>query len=133
MHSFTDRVIDEVRGVLIYAAAGDEKRRSGLVSINVKEASVVAYAPLLERDFNARHSGVEHSTIAYVLMGLIGGLILNLMPCVLPVISLKVLSILNQAGEMPHRVRVLGFAFAGGIVASFAAASHTRYPAQGRW
>ena len=121
VRSFTDRVIDEVRGVLIYAAAGDEKRRSGLVSINVKEASVVAYAPLLERDFNAEHSGVEHSTIAYVLMGLIGGLILNLMPCVLPVISLKVLSILNQAGEMPHRVRVLGFAFAGGIVASFAA------------
>ena len=118
---FTDRVIDEVKGVLIYAAAGDEKHRSGLVSINVKEASVVAYAPLLERDFNAEHSGVKHSTIAYVLMGLIGGLILNLMPCVLPVISLKVLSILNQAGEKPHRVRVLGFAFAGGIVASFAA------------
>ena len=56
---------------------------------------------------------------AYLLMGFIGGLILNLMPCVLPVISLKVLSIVKQAGEEPHRVRMLGFAFAGGIVASF--------------
>ena len=32
----------------------------------------------------------------------LGGLILNLMPCVLPVISLKILSFLEQAGEQPR-------------------------------
>jgi len=116
---FTDRAVEEVEGVLIYTTAGDEERRSGVVSLKLEEAAVVAHYSLLERKFNAEHSGTPYATAAYLLMGFIGGLILNLMPCVLPVISLKVLSIVRQAGEEPHRVRMLGFAFAGGIVASF--------------
>lgn len=116
---FTDRAVEEVEGVLVYTTAGYEERRSGVVSLNLEEAAVVAHSSLLERKFNAEHSGTPYATAAYLLMGFIGGLILNLMPCVLPVISLKVLSIVKQAGEEPHRVRMLGFAFAGGIVASF--------------
>ena len=116
---FTDRAIEKVEGVLIYTTEGDEERRSGVVSLDLDEASVVAPSLLLERKFSAEHSGTPYTAVVYLLMGFIGGLILNLMPCVLPVISLKVLSIVNQAGEEPHRVRMLGFAFAGGIVASF--------------
>jgi len=116
---FTDRAIEKVEGVLIYTTEGDEERRSGVVTLDLDEASVVAPSLLLERKFSAEHSGTPYTAVVYLLMGFIGGLILNLMPCVLPVISLKVLSIVNQAGEEPHRVRMLGFAFAGGIVASF--------------
>ena len=60
----------------------------------------------------------------YVLMtallsGFLGGLILNLMPCVLPVISLKIFSFIAQAGESPKRIFRHGLAFAGGIFSWF--------------
>lgn len=55
----------------------------------------------------------------YILLGFGGGLVLNVMPCVLPVISLKVLSFVRQAGEDRSRVLRLGLAFSAGIMAWF--------------
>ncbi len=50
---------------------------------------------------------------------LLGGLILNLMPCVLPVIALKIFSFVSQAGEHPERVFRLGIAFVAGVFVFF--------------
>lgn len=50
---------------------------------------------------------------------LLGGLILNIMPCVLPVIALKVLSFVRQSGSNPARVRKLGLVYGLGVLASF--------------
>ncbi len=50
---------------------------------------------------------------------LLGGLILNLMPCVLPVIALKIFSFVSQAGEHPERVLRLGLAFVAGVFVFF--------------
>lgn len=61
----------------------------------------------------------ERSLIWYLLAAALGGLILNVMPCVLPVISIKILSFVQQASEQPRRVFHLGLAFASGIVVSF--------------
>jgi len=58
--------------------------------------------------------------IGYLAMAFVGGFILNFMPCVLPVISIKVLSFVRQAHEHRWRVFLLGLAFSAGIVASFA-------------
>jgi thiol:disulfide interchange protein len=55
-----------------------------------------------------------------LLMALGGGLILNLMPCVLPVVGLKIMSFVQQAGEDRRRVFVLNFAYVAGILAVFA-------------
>ena len=49
----------------------------------------------------------------------IGGLILNLMPCVLPVLSLKVFSLMRHAGENPRDAWKQGAAFTAGVVISF--------------
>jgi thiol:disulfide interchange protein len=49
----------------------------------------------------------------------LGGLILNLMPCVLPVISLKILSFLQQAGESRARVFMLNVWYALGLISVF--------------
>jgi len=54
-----------------------------------------------------------------IIGGFLGGLILNIMPCVLPVISIKVLSFVQQAGDDPKRVLRLGLTFAAGIIVSF--------------
>jgi suppressor for copper-sensitivity B len=54
-------------------------------------------------------------------IALVGGLILNVMPCVLPVVSLKLLAIAGQAGSERRRMRIGLLMTALGILASFAA------------
>ena len=49
----------------------------------------------------------------------LGGLILNLMPCVFPVLSIKVLGLIRHAGESPARLRLHGLAYTAGVLASF--------------
>lgn len=49
----------------------------------------------------------------------LGGLILNLMPCVLPVISLKILAFLEQAGESRSRVFLLNLWYGLGLLSVF--------------
>ncbi len=51
----------------------------------------------------------------YLLFGLIGGFILNLMPCVLPVISLKIFGFMRQAGDSRANILKHGLAFTAGI------------------
>lgn len=53
-------------------------------------------------------------------LALLGGLVLNLMPCVFPVLSLKVLGVVQQASETASRVRLHGLAYTAGILVSFA-------------
>ena len=53
------------------------------------------------------------------LIAFLGGLILNLMPCVLPVLSIKVSSVLQMVGSSPARIRWRFMASAGGIITSF--------------
>lgn len=54
-----------------------------------------------------------------LLLAFIGGLILNLMPCVFPVLGLKILGFVNQAGHAHSRVIAHGLVFTGGVLASF--------------
>jgi thiol:disulfide interchange protein len=49
----------------------------------------------------------------------LGGLLLNLMPCVLPVIALKILGFTQQAGQEPKRVFRLGLSFCAGVFTFF--------------
>ena len=58
--------------------------------------------------------------LASLLLALLGGLILNLMPCVLPVLSLKALS-LAQSGESRESARRHALAYTAGVLVSFAA------------
>ena len=61
------------------------------------------------------------ATDLWVVLGvaLLGGLILNLMPCVLPVLSLKLVSVLDYGGAEREAIRRGFLASAAGIVASF--------------
>ena len=57
--------------------------------------------------------------IAILGFALIGGLLLNLMPCVLPVLSLKLLSVVGHGGSAPRQIRAGFLASAAGILFSF--------------
>jgi suppressor for copper-sensitivity B len=54
-----------------------------------------------------------------LVLGLVGGLILNVMPCVLPVLSLKVFGLVRSAGEGRREVIKGSLATAAGILLSF--------------
>jgi thiol:disulfide interchange protein/DsbC/DsbD-like thiol-disulfide interchange protein len=53
-------------------------------------------------------------------LAMIGGLILNVMPCVLPVISLKIFGFVSEAGQQPDKAFRLSMAFSLGILFCFA-------------
>lgn len=64
--------------------------------------------------------GATTSNILWAFVfAFIGGLILNFMPCVLPVISLKVLSFVKMAGQNRMATLKHGLAFFFGVIASF--------------
>lgn len=56
---------------------------------------------------------------ALIFGAFLGGLILNVMPCVFPVISLKIMSFVGQAGESSRRVLAHGLVFTLGILVFF--------------
>ena len=68
--------------------------------------------------------GLEQSLLSWGLPGMLilaflGGLILNAMPCVLPVLSLKVFSLLQHCGQSKRQVLGHGLAYTFGVVLSF--------------
>jgi len=68
----------------------------------------------------AGSTGTTWTAFAGMLgLALLGGLILNLMPCVLPVLSLKLIAVVDHGGEDRRRTRIGFLASAAGIVVSF--------------
>jgi len=53
------------------------------------------------------------------LLALVGGLILNLMPCVFPVLGIKVVGFVNQANSDRRKITIHGLAFTAGVLLSF--------------
>ena len=60
----------------------------------------------------------ETSVPVLLLLAVLGGLILNLMPCVFPVLSIKAMSLVEQAKKHPAIVRTKGVVFAAGVIGS---------------
>lgn len=63
--------------------------------------------------------------LSNLLFAFIGGLILNVMPCVLPVLTLKLYSLVEQTDITAAEQRTAGLAYTGGILASFWALAGT--------
>ena len=66
---------------------------------------------------SVRQSGI--SLLTAIIFALIGGLILNLMPCVLPVIALKALSLVKNANESRSSVTMNASAYVSGVILTF--------------
>ncbi len=80
-----------------------------------------AVVPRIAQGASALEETPGPSLLAMLGVALLGGLILNLMPCVLPVLSLKFISVVSQGGRAPATVRAGFLATATGIIASFLA------------
>jgi thiol:disulfide interchange protein DsbD len=68
----------------------------------------------------SEHKAAAPATLLATLpLAFIGGLILNLMPCVFPVLGLKIMGFVNQAGADRKKITYHGLVFTAGVLASF--------------
>ncbi len=108
-----------LKGILV-AKQGDT-RRAFHINAPVQLDSEIAIADVKSTAKNAA-TGLESEVNTFwmaVFLAFIGGVILNLMPCVLPVISIKVLSFVKMARETRATTIKHGLAFSFGVIASF--------------
>ena len=120
--------IDGDRLVLRLRAGADSSARlSGVLVVQthagrrgyaIDTALAPSAAPIAPPDDTAPVS--DASLPPVLLLALLGGLVLNLMPCVFPVLSIKALSLLDHARGDPRTARRHGVAYTLGVLASFA-------------
>ena len=93
---------------------------SGSGDANAKSSASGAGSDVLNAEYKI--DGADDGKaglLAYLGFAFIGGFILNFMPCVLPVISIKIFSLIQQAGDNPKKIFQHGMAFMWGILISF--------------
>ncbi|MGI9114432.1 MAG: hypothetical protein DLM52_09150 [Chthoniobacterales bacterium] len=73
----------------------------------------------VQQSATAVHASPFRELARFLIFGFIGGFILNLMPCVLPVISLKIFGFVQQTGQSRTRILRSGLAFIAGIFVWF--------------
>ncbi len=65
---------------------------------------------------NVRKEAVDLGIVGAIFAGFLGGLIFNIMPCVLPVIGLKILSFVEQSGHNRRKAFMLNVWYSAGPV-----------------
>ncbi len=60
----------------------------------------------------------ERGLWGMVFFALIGGIILNVMPCVFPVLGIKIMGFVSQAGSSKAHIRMHGLVYAAGVILS---------------
>jgi len=115
-----------VAGLLIQPGAAPDSLMAAEVTLDLAPATLEtspANGPSLSPPpVTSAPAGATLGLLLKMLgLGFLGGLILNIMPCVLPVIALKILGFVQQSKEAPRRVRLLGLLYAAGVLASFLA------------
>lgn len=109
--TFAESDIPVLAGVLAFTDAAGNKRgvlMSAPVSVGALSGAVSG--DTLELDV----------LLQALLFAFLGGLILNLMPCVLPILSLKALSFAKMSSDNPSAARRDGLAYTAGVLLSFA-------------
>ncbi len=87
-------------------------------AVNTDKAQIAQIESPELKATNEPASSEQSSFIAALIFAFLGGLILNLMPCVFPVLSIKALS-LAEASDKPASKKLHGWSYTAGAVLSF--------------
>ena len=98
--------LSSIPGLVVYSQQPNGEDRAAWQISPVPIVSAAAPAPV-------------RGILTFLFFGFLGGIILNLMPCVLPVISLKIFGFIQQAGQSRRKILRSGIAFTVGIFAWF--------------
>ena len=113
--------VDETSAVLTYTDDDGEHVAIEL-SLTKDDGSFVSVAVTAKTSegFASLFSITSPQTLlAAILAAFIGGLLLNLMPCVFPILSLKAINVLEIAGTDPKETRLNGLLYTAGILVAF--------------
>lgn len=120
-----DAVPRDLPGVLTFEENGTDGPVRRALAVGTPPTAAPAAAPPLAPTAAAAlaPAGGDRALTLWTAAGFafLGGLILNLMPCVFPVLSIKVLSLVKHSGEPASRVRLHGLAYTAGVLAAFLA------------
>lgn len=100
----SDREFDDLTSPFIIKTAGKSYQVNATLSDGAKN-----------------NSNLSHNIFIILGFAFIGGLILNLMPCVFPVLSMKALSLVTLSDKERKHARESGLAYTAGIIVSFIA------------
>ncbi len=104
---------DSLDGVLVRMSGG------GFDAVGRREALALDIPVVTVADGELGVTDASGPLLTGLLFAFLGGLLLNLMPCVFPVLSLKVVGFVEHAAGDPRRTRMHGVAFAAGVILSF--------------
>ena len=102
-----DKNLSSLPGLVVFASRQNVDDRAAWTITRTSEVA------------SPTQSTAARGVLTFLFFGFIGGFILNLMPCVLPVISLKIFGFIQQAGQDRQKVLRSGLAFVAGIFAWF--------------
>ena len=108
----------QIRGVLVSDNGWEESNTGKAVEIDVTFSDEISAESTITQPI-AVSSATNITFIFSLVFAFVGGLILNLMPCVFPVISLKILGFVNQAHDGSKIAARHGLIFAAGVLVSF--------------
>ncbi|MGJ8652131.1 MAG: protein-disulfide reductase DsbD family protein [Opitutaceae bacterium] len=116
---FTGEPLSAISGIL----QSDSGSWFAEVAFSDDVGAIAAKQPAINE---VKGEGFEQSLLnlglpGYLALAFLGGLILNVMPCVLPVLSLKVFSLLKHSGQSKGQALAHGGAYTAGVVLSFIA------------
>ncbi|APF19250.1 cytochrome c biogenesis protein transmembrane region [Caldithrix abyssi DSM 13497] len=105
----TESLVDTLKGVILAEPGwrGQDSEKGVEVAVPVSEH----LAPLAS-------SGINSIWLA-ILFSFLGGMILNLMPCVLPVLSIKIMRFIHQAQDEHTKPWQHGLVFTAGVLTAF--------------
>ena len=108
--------VKTVKGVAVAESAWP-----GIAAKAINVAAEVGSLPAVAGSSSGVNTGIGTSALAALLFAFVGGILLNLMPCVFPVLGIKVMGFVEHAHGEPRAMRVQGVAFTIGVLASFIA------------
>lgn len=114
-------VLESFGAVLAIEQNGQKTAYQITAQANTTGTIAKSVSSVLSEDLSANIAGQSADTTIWIAIwsALIGGIILNLMPCVFPVLSIKALSLVKISEEKPALARLHGIAYTLGVVLSF--------------
>ena len=106
--------IERLWGLLYSPDGWDEEGniKAMVVDVDLTEEAVLAEEVSSLPVFSSRF-------LLILGFALLGGLILNLMPCVFPILSIKVMNFMQMSGQSGSKVKTHGWVFGAGVLISF--------------
>jgi thiol:disulfide interchange protein len=113
IHRLTNSWPGELSGLLV------QKTTAGAIGYEVSLSPKDQNSSASASAGSAEGARGSLNLVTVLLYAFLGGLILNIMPCVLPVIALKILGFVGEARSHPAKVRTFGLIYGLGVLISF--------------